>query len=378
MNAVLKWVGGTVLAAATAAAVIVPKSEATGTTFWGMDSRSDSLFEVWNTERGRLNVASVVVSRGEARVAARGVTGVPADRPFFRFAPAVPQGTRDLIEERVMGELRGADALPTRYPVAVIVEVDSGPAAGGFYTQAVVLPERAGEPCVVRYVLQPASRSKFFPVASQRLLSTCAFHAAFGQPGEGTSTWLSETRGIAARFLQVPPAYVGDTSRVALGIRIWGWDASSEAALGCRVGRIEACERFVGAGVSSALYTDWFEPQPIDRSPLATEFPGVQVNNSARWQPENWALRSAMMAGLLEELGEERFGQLWRDPRGLQAAYAASSGEPFSAWVHGYLSARTEPYTPGPGIPMHQNALALGVVIAAASLAIFRSRRAMT
>lgn len=378
MNAMLKWVGGTVLAAATTAAVIVPKSEAKGTTFWGMNSRSDSLFEVWNTERARLNIASVVVSRGEARVAARGVTGVPADRPLFRFAPAVPQGTRDLIEERVMGELRGAGALPTRYPVAVIVEVDSGPAAGGFYTQAVVLPERAGEPCVVRYVLQPASRSKFFPVASQRLLSTCAFHAAFGQPGDGTAAWLSESRGITARFLQVPPAYVGDTSRIALSIRLWGWNESTEAALSCRVGRLEACDRFVGADVYSFTYSEWFEPRPLDRTPLATEFPGVQINNSARWQPENWALRSAMLAGLLEEIGKERFGQLWRDPRGLQAAYAASAGEPFAAWVHGYLMARTERYTPGPGIPPYQNALALAVAFAAASLAIFRARRVMT
>jgi len=263
-------------------------------------------------------------------------------------------------------------------PLVTGITPASGPAAGGFYTQSVVLPERAGEPCVVRYVLQPASRSKFFPVASQRLLSTCAFHAAFGQPGEGTATWLSETRGIAARFLQVPPAFVGDTSRVALGIRIWGWDASSEAALGCRVGRLDACERFVGADVYSAVYTDWFEPQPIDRTPLRTEFPGVAVNNSARWQPENWALRSAMMAGLLEEIGKERFGQLWRDPRGVQAAYAASAGEPFATWVHDYLAKRTEPYTPGPGIPPHQNALALAVAFAAASLAIYRARRAMT
>ena len=54
MNAVLKGAGGTVLAAATAAAVIVPKSETTGTPCSGLAARSPSRIEVWLTERGRL------------------------------------------------------------------------------------------------------------------------------------------------------------------------------------------------------------------------------------------------------------------------------------------------------------------------------------
>lgn len=378
MNAARKWVGGTILAAAGAAAIIVPKSEARTPRMWGMSARTDSLFEVWSTENARLNLMSTVIARGEARVAARDVSGVPADRPLFRFAPAVPAGTRTLIEERVTGELLGARSLPTRYPIAVLVDVDSGRAAGGYYTQSVVLPERAGDPCVVRFVLQPASRGKFFPASSQRLLSTCAFHAAFGAPGAGTANWLSETRGITARYLRVPPAYVGDTGRVALGIRRFGWNEYSEAALGCRIGRLEACDRFIGAEVSAGVYADWYEARSVDRTPLVTEFPGVQVNNSARWQPENYVLRAALLSRLVEEVGDERFGELWRDPRGLRDAYAASSGQPFSAWVHDYLDSRTEPYTPGPAIPLLQVGLALAIVVAGAALAATRVRREMT
>ena len=94
-----------------------------------------------------------------------------------------------------------------------------------------MLPERPGDACVVVFRLPTAQRTSFTPAATQRLLGTCAFYAAFGQPGEGTQRWLAETRGVSARYLVRPSAFADDTTRMKLGVTYGGWDALTESLL---------------------------------------------------------------------------------------------------------------------------------------------------
>jgi len=374
----MKWIIGTALVGGTAAALLVPKGDDDRWSRWPGDMRADSLYRESMIARSRYTVVRRVVQRGEARERARAVDTARGEALTFQLDARLGVGTTAVVRQRVADELRGAGVETPRYPIAVVAQLDTS-LLGGIYTQAVVLPERAGEPCTVVLNLPNSQRNKFQPSATQRLLGTCAFHASYGAPGAGTTRWLLETRGVAARYLKTPSAYAGDTSRIRLGVSYFGWDDLSEALLRCRIGIADGCDRFVGPDTYLATgFLDLVTAAEVDRSPLGTEFPGVEVHNSTTWSPDGPRLRAGVLSALVAELGTERFGALWRDERGLQEAYAMSAGRPFSSWVANYVAARTGPYVAGPGIPALQIALALAIVIATVTLAVTRSPRQLS
>jgi hypothetical protein len=377
VNTATKWILGSVIVGGVAASLLVPKGPDDRWNRWTGSARSDSVYQVWNAERTRLNVIRRVVQRGEAREAARAVGDTRDDVPVFRFDPALGAGATAMMQQRVADELRGAGSDPIRYPITIIARLDTS-LAGGIYTQAIVLPERAGEPCTVVFSLPAAQRNKFQASAAHRVLGTCAFYAAFGAPGAATTRWLLETRGASARYLKPPSAFAGDTSRMRLGVTYIGWDNLSESLLRCRMAIAEGCDRFIGPDTYSPGFYEQVEAVAIDRTPLRTAFPGVDVLNSTTWSPDGPRLRAGALAALAAELGSERFGALWRDERGLQDAYAASAGRPLSSWVARYVESRTSEYVAGPGIPALQVALALVIALAAFGLGVTRSPRQMT
>lgn len=366
------------IAGVAVAAALVPKGQARFIGQYSGNSRYDTLYRAWSFERSKYSVVRRVVERGQAREDARALPTARGDAPLFRLDPALGENTRILIEKRVNDELRGARSLPIRYPIAVTAIVDTA-MHGALYTQSVVLPARAGDACVVVFRLPAAQRANFTPSATQRLLSTCAFYAAFGQPGEGTQRWLVETRGVSARYLVRPSAFADDTLRMKLGITFNGWDAPTQALLRCRMGIAESCLKFLGPDATDAGYFDFVYDAPVDRSVLSTEFPGVTVvfGSENNWMRDAARLRSGALAALAAEMGPERFAAIWRDPRGLQEAYQASTGRSFADFVGGLVAARTLPYTAGPAIPALPIVLAFAIIAALAVTTIARSPRQM-
>lgn len=376
MNALAKWTIGTVIAGVAVAATLVPKGQARFIGDYSGSSRYDTLYRAWSNERSKYSVMRRVVERGQARADARALPTARGDAPLFRFDPALGDDTRMLIEKRVNDELRGSRSLPTRYPIAVTAILDTT-LRGAQYTHAVVLPERPGDPCAVVLRVPSAQRYRLLPSATHRLLSTCAFYAVFGQPGEGTQRWLVETRGVSARHLVRPSAFADDTGRMRLGVRYNGWDALTESLLHCRMGIPDACLRFLLPEATDAGYFAFAYDAPIDRSVLRTEFPGVMVTYSGNWMADAPRLRSALLAELAAEMGNERFTLLWRDPRGLQEAYQTSTGRSFADFVGGRVAARTLPYAAGPAIPALPVVLAFAIIAALAVTTIARSPRQM-
>jgi hypothetical protein len=378
VNTAIKWILGTVVAGATAGALLVPKGDDDRWSPFGRDARGDSLYQAADLERVRYGVVRRVVERGEARETARAVAPARNDAPLIRIDPKLGSSVRTTVQQRVADELRGAGAESPRYPIAIMAQLDTS-LLGGIYTQATVLPERAGDPCTVVLNIPVSQRNKFQPAATHRLLSTCAFYAAYGAPGTGTANWLVETRGAAARFIKMPSAFAADTTLIRLGVSYFGWDPLSESLLRCRMGITEGCDRFVGPETyGSGAFFEITAADTVDRSALRTQFPGVEVLYSTRWMPDAPRLRAGVLAELAAEIGSERFGALWRDERGLIEAYATSAGRPFSSWVANYLEARTGPYVAGPGIPSLQVALAVVIALGALGLAVRVSARQMS
>ncbi len=378
MNALVKWVTGTAVVAGAAASLLVPKpGERVDAT--GVRGRADSILTKYATERDRLIMMRRVVARGEARAIANGLSGVSAGEPLIRIGKGVSPETGAAIARRVRGELEVVKAIPTKYPIAVVVELDTMLAAGGLYTQSLVLPEQAGDPCVMVLRIPRGRNADWSGVANQRVTSTCAFYAAFGQPGARTQQWLTESRAIAARWLQLPVAYENmEIDQRTYSLANYGWSPVIEATMRCRLEILEACEQLVDAEAASQVsYYDAFRGDTIDRSALTTEFPGVDVVKSGGWW-EDRRLHLGIVGALATELGPERFGSLWRDPRGLKEAFASQSGRPFAQWVADYVAALLAPRPRGPAIPAFATIVALAIITAAAGLAVTRAPRRMT
>lgn len=377
MNALVKWVAGTALAAGATAALLVPKASNDRDAVNYRD-RSDTLNMNYNTARDRLLMLRRVVGRGEARAMASELTGVQAGEPYVRIDPKVPKETGAAIVSRFSSELAAVKALPTKYPIALIIADDTTLAVGGLYTQAIVLPEKPGDPCTVVLRIPRNRVNNWAGMANARITSTCAFYAAFGQPGAGTQDWLTANRGISARWIQLPPAYQQmDIDQRLYSLSNYGWSPTVESTLRCRLEILEACEELVGPESTEPSYFDEFRGDRTDRSALRTEFPGVDVSNSGGWW-EDRRIRSGALGALANELGPERFGAIWRDPRGLREALASQSGRPFARWVADYVAARVSARPRGPGISSFATFAALAILVAAGGLAIFRAPRRMT
>jgi hypothetical protein len=316
-----------------------------------------------------------ITSRAEAAEMARALPpGRPGDAVFRFDAPLTPAAAAR-IEKSMREELAAIAPRGTAHPITVIARMDSF-ALGGSYRRTVVLPESADDPCVVIMGLSPQNLKYPGVFATDRLLGSCGFYAAFGAPGRGVAQWMRATNLELATHFQRPSS---------MGEGIDSIDVSSlanepiRALASCAARRGDACVHAL-----ESPRTRWEDLWPwrrpsralYERAPGAV--PGVvafdRYGNSI---DANW-LRAGLLSDLAAELGSERFGAIWRDDRSPAEAYEAREGRAFDEWIRERVLARVAPYRPGPwvaGVPL---ALALAVSGAAVYAGIRFARRELS
>lgn len=382
MSALLRWTAGTVVAGAVIVGVLMPKAE--NDLFRNArQERTDSLWSAWISSAEQTRLLKRVVDRAEAREIAREIAGalprVRTEVPLVRIDPRIGRESAERVRRRFEHEVREAGGDASRYPLAFVVRIDSTNPTQ-IYQRAVALPERAGDPCTVVMTVPFTLRNTLFPVATQRLLGTCAFYAAHGAPGPEVERWLRDTRVASAQYIARPNAFVGDTGDLKLGVRWYGWNTDAAALVRCRTGTEEACLRWLSPDPAApALFEQSREGvRAIDRTPLSTVAPGTEAYQSGSWGGDLYLLRGGLLGTMASELGPERFGSLWRDTRPLEESFRANEGRTLGAWVADYVAERTEPYVAGPGLRLLPIVLSLALVVGATLLGIFRSPRRQT
>lgn len=377
MRTLLQWTVGSVIAGGVIVGILVPKDE--NDLFRSeQQTRADSLWTEWTTAAEKLRMLKRVVDRAEAREISRALPPVRAAAPFVRIDPRVGSESAQRVRRRFEDELRDAGGGEPRHPLALVVRLDSTNATG-IYLRAVALPEHTGDPCTIVLTVPFNWRNVLHLEATQRLLGTCAFYAAHGAPGPGVERWLRETRAASAQYIQLPGAFAGESAKLNLSVRWYGFGADAAALVRCRTGAEESCLRFISPDPARPpIFEESRGGAVIDRTPLATVAPGTEVDHSGFWGGDRYLLRGVLLGTLAAELGPERFGALWRDPRSLEESFRANEGRTLGAWVAEYVAARTEPYVAGPGLAMLPIALSLALLVGATLLAVYRSPRQLT
>ena len=292
----------------------------------------------------------------------------------FRFAPDLPAGPRASVERAVRGELAALGDGAPHHAIAVSAYMD--PVGGrGIYSRSVVLPSDPTGPCTIVIGFFTRGATEATIPATDRVLGTCAFHAAFGAPGAGMQAWLLATNLRRAGYLQPPAAIVGHTA--TLRPRDLSLGENGEF-LACRAGRLDGCGAIFDAtdvGEFAGFPPDWWD-EYVRRDLAPT--PEIHTYSSTSLSFEAAPLFTGLLGALADSLGRERFANIWRSASSPAVEYERQAGRPISAWVQRHLATRMAPYHAGPGVPMFQTMLALVLVAVATAIAISRTRREMS
>lgn len=154
----------------------------------------------------------------------------------------------------------------------------------------------------------------------------CLLQARFGPPGPGVRSWLDSANHLViperAPRVATTPESSSDAQQwpewaVSDGSGRPGWDgwSRSREALACAAGRTSHCVAAVGLAARS--------------------------DNRPRRAYYDRRLFSELPAALLEELGPDRFQELWRGEEAIPVAFARLSGAPFEPWVASFVQRRT-------------------------------------
>ena len=287
----------------------------------------------------------------------------------LRFDPAVPPQLRADVERTVAAEVAMLGAGAPRHPVVVLSVVDPEDRSGR-YNRATVLPADVHAPCaVVLRFSGEGLQAAHIPV-TDRVLGTCAFHAAFGAPGRGMNAWLLATNMAAASYLVAPSAIAGDTAPLLFG-RARSIDAF--AALACIAGRAEGCARpFSSDTAAAALVRDpWTAAY---RRPIV-DSRDVAMHTSTSMTERDSRISDGLLSALATSLGPERFTRIWGSDRAPQEEFAAQEGRPLTEWTGEYFRSQAAPYHAGPMLPSERSLLVFALAIAAAMAALGWSRR---
>jgi hypothetical protein len=298
-------------------------------------------------ERAMARERARAVALGGARATgmqrAPGVPGAAASRRVAVIADAnVPPSARTAVLHVVEQELAGIGAVVPRHPVAVILTASDLP-ENRRSRRVIALPEAGEDPCVVVVQLSGAQvRGAAVTIATERLLATCAFYAAFGTPGAGMQGWLTETNMRSAGYLQ-PPASLA-SQPLPLEMPVEG-AAGRPALAGCRAGRPAACDAlFDGA---DRLRDGFFGPRDAEIARLAGTT-GVTSIQPMSLAGRRSVVESGLLAALAADLGELRFTALWTHSHPPREAFATLEGRPLSSWTADHVTRTVEPYHAGP------------------------------
>ncbi|MCE9602258.1 MAG: hypothetical protein K8S21_08650 [Gemmatimonadetes bacterium] len=374
MIPLLKWVAGTLLAAVVAFTLLVPKRVSDSYLTDDARLRRDAWNE-YQAARDRAIALHELRARAEVRALAVALPAVSPQEPLVRIDPRVPPGDAARVRDRFATEWREATGNAPRYPVALVVRVDTA-VAERWFRRAVALPESPGAPCAI-VVSVSRVQLRFLGLAgSQRFLGACGFFAAFGAPGTEVASWLRATRLASARYLAVPWSIDDDSSRLDLRSGYAFYYGGSIELAACRSGRISACADLLSPDPRALPPLESARPALWDE--LASYEPGTEVYSAgSQWsEASRIEVQSGLLAALAKDVGWERFGQMWRGPKSLAESYQAEAGRPLTAWVEDQVAQRTLPYRAGPGLPAVPTALGMALLLLGLGLGLrFAPRR---
>ena len=364
---------GSLVAALALVAMLIPKATPL------IEDVDDPYWQMWRevgVARADARTVRELYWRAEARATARAFPVPAKPEIIVRFDPSIGTVARERLKQAFEAEVRDAARGPLKSSVALVVGVDTQ-MRNAVYRQSTVQPEGPGEPCMVLIRATGPHIERLAIEPTRRLLGTCGFYAAFGEPGPPIKQWLRDTRAFAARFLRVPAAFAGDSAPIDLA-RARSYYALLEVDVyGCRAGRAAACDRVASPDPVARLQLEGDGPVRAGRvEELAHYEPGVSVLASG--VRGSSLVQQALLAKLAEELGNDRFGEVWRGTGSLEEAYVAETGRTLTEWTSDYVASRTTPYHAGPGVPLLSTLMALAITIALATWTLARASRAMT
>ncbi len=309
--------------------------------------------------RDSLGGVSRAISRVLTRqLAERRARALPAGAGSYVLSvdPTVPAASRDSFTAKVRREFA---SLPASALVPIVVQVVLDTVRYASYQRAVVIPDVAGQPCVVIVSVGGREGRSQLPNPVDRIVGTCGFYARFGMPGAPLRDWMHQTQGLSA-LSDEPPRQ----PRYQARMRLAGRDIARAAPIAaCLAGADDPCtDVFFSVNAWTGV-----------RGPYAE----VEGARGVFRAGPTWANAMAFtnLARLRVSLGDERFGQFWRSPLPPAMAYENLEGRHIATFVRSELLKEFEPHHPGPlhaGLP-----LALGVALAAGFgvLAIRRTPR---
>lgn len=326
---------------------------------WGWEHDSVVLGAIRTREplRQRANLLERRWEYAEARASVAPATS--ADGLTLVTPGDFPPARRTALEAAARAELRLAGVQVPKHPVTVRVLADTGRDGNYRYRRFVVLPSSATDPCGI-VLRAPSHRLRSLELASEdRLLGTCAFYAAFGDPGAGMARWLRDTRATTAAYLTPPPTVAADT---ALLDATWRRYYSDELLVvrGCRAHVARACEMAMTPDLASvrAVAIDGLSPgfealwEDADVVPYGA---GVLDHPAA---PVTFGLLGALAA----DLGERRFAAIWTSDLAPPEAFERLEARPLAAWMDEHVAREVRPYRRGPGPALPQMIVALALL----------------
>lgn len=319
---------------------------------------------VYDTAQAYASALEVADSRERAGSVSAGHRAGLVVRGDSGVSPAL----RAQVEGIARAELAALGVPEPRHPIGVVVMFDTR----AFYPRferAVVLPATPAGACTV--VLRIGHRfQNFIGIGnSDRLLGTCGFFAVYGAPGAGMLRWLEATNMRRAAYLQRPESHgdgvVRDPGEANAAGRV-------PAVAACRAGRVQGCADLVaGREGTDEQFEYWVRRLPE----LVPPDPRVAIYSPTTLGSARNVVGYGLLSSLAQHLGPEGFGMVWRSADEPAAAYAAVAERPITDWVAEHLRTNIREYQAGPGLPVRQWAMALGLVALPFGLAVGLTRR---
>jgi hypothetical protein len=337
---------------------------------YGYDPAMEAAFAHRTALRDTARALEQRLARAELQALAREFT---ADRLLDLIVIADTSSSerdRETTEAVARAELAALGVARPLSPVRVVVSSTEPRTTFPAYRRAVVLPEAPGAPCVV--ALQELGPPRPLRILGyDRILGTCAFYAKFGEPGEGMREWLRESGVRRASYLQRPEhvsaGRVTDNAEINSLVRV--------PYIGtCRVGILPACDSLFAAIGGERSIQSWARDAVAVADPVTNVLLTVPNTFGGPSAPFTFGL----LAGLAEQLGDERFRDWWTGDGDPNAGYRRVAGVSLSEGVHQLLTAKMSEYDAGPTVTLAQWLAALVVIGAAFGLAVRVSKPALT
>jgi len=306
--------------------------------------------------------------------------GPRAAAPTLRITFATNPAGRRALEQAFAAVWDELAPLDTTVRVVVVVRSPYG-------AHTFLLPYGTdGRTCVasvsLRWELRRLGRVKEEPPPRDLIvdffrnsLGTCAYYAAFGQPGRAIEQWLEDRSFDLAgqpTWASPPTSPSGpEASTAALfSTLLAGYDDRFRAsfdALGCAGGEPGACRRALFGAV------------PTRFSRYRPRMHGVVLDLAYFFEFEGRGFYGgrSYLADLVREVGRERFMKFWRSPLPPDSAFAAATGQPIERWTARWERKRLHGMVFGNRIPLASVLLSLlvaGAVIAGGAAAVTRRR----